>query len=153
MRALAISTAIVATWLGAASAYAVPRVLTLAADGSATEEGAVSGTKPASELLEGCAGFISEEPDFEVSLDVQRPSLRLRAEGPASTDRPIPSDLVLVVQLPDGSYQCNDDAAGGEDFHPQIDITNPAIGTYRVWVGSFATPKFSFTVSSPPPES
>ncbi|MDI3290729.1 hypothetical protein [Polyangium sp. 15x6] len=112
----------------------------------------MSGIRPASELLEGCAGFISEEPDFEVSLDTQRPSLRLRAEGPAATDRPIPSDLVLVVQLPDGTYQCNDDASG-EDYQPQIDITNPAIGTYRVWVGSFATPQFSFSVSSPPPES
>ncbi|MDI1429816.1 hypothetical protein [Polyangium sorediatum] len=145
MKTMAMGMVMAAAGLVAASVNAQPRPLPLGPDGSGSAAGIAIGAKPASELLEGCAGFVGEEANFEVQVDTERPSLRLRIESPP------PSDAVLVVQLPDGSYRCNDDASP-RDFQSQLDIENPALGTYRVWIGTFTNPSFTLSVSSPPRE-
>ena len=43
------------------------------------------------------------------------------------------SDTTLVVQRPDGTYLCNDDAEGR---NPVVSGSFPA-GAYRVWIGSY----------------
>ena len=45
------------------------------------------------------------------------------------------TDLVLVVQAPDGRVYCNDDFV---DRNPLVAVTDPPSGTYVVWVGTFA---------------
>ena len=44
-------------------------------------------------------------------------------------------DTTLIINAPDGSWYCNDDAPGTID--PMFDFTNPESGLYDVWVGSY----------------
>ena len=43
-------------------------------------------------------------------------------------------DLTLAVNLPDGTWECNDDAEG---LNPGLGFDSPMQGLYNVWVGSF----------------
>lgn len=89
--------------------------------------GTASGTRRASDLLEGCAGYIPEQPDYLFTQERPRSFLRLFTRSG--------TDLALVVQKPDGTYVCDDDSGPG--LNPAIDVTNPGRGTYRVWVGVY----------------
>ena len=46
-------------------------------------------------------------------------------------------DITLLVNLPDGSWACNDDGLGGTN--PLIVVHNAPSGLYDVWVGSYGT--------------
>ncbi|MDI1434482.1 pre-peptidase C-terminal domain-containing protein [Polyangium sorediatum] len=119
MKANAMSLVVVAG-MSAFSAHAAPLP-----GAPVTVVGTAAGTARASNRSSGCPGYIVDENDYEFSLDMARSSLRLRTESS--------KDLVLVVQLPDGSYRCDDDNGG--NGQPLIEITSPQLGTYRVWVG------------------
>lgn len=98
-------------------------------DGVSTEVTA-AGSEPAFELpAEGlfCAGFIGAEPDFSFELEAEGDRLRVYFESNA--------DSTLVVQLPDGSYLCNDDAVSGDNLNPLVEILAPDSGRYNVFVG------------------
>ena len=89
-----------------------------------------AGTVPAFELpvdVGLCTGFIGAEPDFSFALEAEGNQLRVYFEG----DR----DSTLVVELPDGSILCNDDAVIGDNLNPLISIAAPASGQYSVFVG------------------
>ena len=43
-------------------------------------------------------------------------------------------DHVLVVQLPDGRFVCNDDYSG---LDPAVLLASPQSGTYNIWVGVY----------------
>ena len=89
-----------------------------------------AGTVPAFELPADdtfCAGFIGEEPDFSFDLEAEGDRLRVYFEAQA--------DSTLVVQLPDGTYLCNDDAVTGDNLNPLVEIPAPAGGRYNVFVG------------------
>lgn len=45
-------------------------------------------------------------------------------------------DTILVMRLPDGSWQCDDDS--GTNNAPVISIVNPTPGQYAIWAGTFA---------------
>jgi hypothetical protein len=88
------------------------------------------GTIPAFELPADdifCAGFIGEEPDFSFDLEAEGDRLRVYFESS--------EDSTLVVQLPDGSYLCNDDAVSGDNLNPLVEIDEPESGRYNVFVG------------------
>lgn len=90
----------------------------------------VEGEAPAFELPVAvgiCAGYIDEEPDVSFELEAEGNHLRIYFEGDA--------DSTLVVQLPDGSILCNDDAVVGDNLNPLVDITDPPSGEYHVFVG------------------
>ncbi|MBK8048292.1 MAG: hypothetical protein IPK16_14925 [Anaerolineales bacterium] len=44
-------------------------------------------------------------------------------------------DTVLVVQMPDGSFKCNDNT-NEQLLDPTVTLDKPAQGRYNVWVGS-----------------
>ena len=45
-------------------------------------------------------------------------------------------DTTLVVNDPNGMWECNDDSDG---FNPQISFTDPQEGVYEIWVGTYDT--------------
>ncbi len=82
-----------------------------------------------------CSGFIAAAPTATVEMSGQGP-FGITATAEDGTD------LVLVVQAPDGTWFCSDDADGlnpGVQFGT-ADDTAVAAGTYRAWVGTLMDP-------------
>src|SRR5690606_8358374 len=76
----------------------------------------------------GCAGYINaERPDLDVNYTPGRYPLVFYVRSN--------SDTTLLVNLPDGSWVCNDDASGHD---PMIRLDRPAAGNYNVWVGTYS---------------
>ncbi|MDC3957563.1 hypothetical protein [Polyangium jinanense] len=129
MKAIAMSMVLVVGMVAATVYAQQPRLVRAPGPGaSATAVGTASGTQRASDRSAGCPGYIVEMNDFEITVDRARPNLRLNTESS--------KDLVLLVQLPDGSYRCDDDSGGNQQ--PEVNILNPRLGTYRVWIGVWA---------------
>ena len=84
----------------------------------------------ASYLGGDCRGFATAAPDFDVTYTAGDLSL-LRFYFVADEA----DDTTLIINAPDGSWHCNDDAPGTID--PQFDFQDPASGLYDVWIGSF----------------
>ena len=61
------------------------------------------------------------------------PSATVDASGPVTVAATADEDLTLVVQAPDGSWTCSDDADGSD---PRATVDGGA-GTYSVWVGTY----------------
>lgn len=80
-------------------------------------------------LGDGCRGFATAASDYDVTYTAGAQSL-LRFYFVADT-----ADTTLVINAPDGSWHCNDDAPGTID--PMIDFNNPEGGRYDIWVGSY----------------
>lgn len=87
--------------------------------------GTSGGNIDASTLSAGCSGWVSSTPDH--ILDARGAFSTMRILGHSS------GDVTLVVQKPDGSYLCNDDAEGTD---PVVEGSFAA-GSYRIWVGSY----------------
>lgn len=85
------------------------------------------GRIPADRLGRDCAGTIAEAPDVRLNYTAGSFPLYLFATSRA--------DVTLVVNLPDGSWICNDDFIGTD---PGIVLTRPASGQYDIWVGVFS---------------
>lgn len=76
----------------------------------------------------GCAGYIANgEPDLNVLYGGEGALLAFYTEAD--------DDLTLVVNLPDGSWRCSDDALGR---NPAIVVESPEGGLYNVWVGTYS---------------
>lgn len=86
-----------------------------------------AGDVAAGDVLEGCNGFVNAVPNavFNWSGEAER----LAFFGYSD------SDPVLVVQLPDGSFVCNDDA-GLNTVDPLVVVEDPAEGAYKVHFGT-----------------
>jgi hypothetical protein len=85
------------------------------------------GPHPAQALGGDCAGFIDyRQPDLNLDYRAGPYPLFISAKANA--------DLTLVINLPDGSWQCSDDFEG---LNPGVVIQRPASGTYNIWVGTF----------------
>lgn len=84
----------------------------------------------ASYLGGDCRGFATAAPDFDVTYEAGSLTL-LRFYFVADAAE----DTTLIINAPDGSWYCNDDAPGTID--PMYDFTNPQSGLYDVWVGSY----------------
>jgi len=84
----------------------------------------------ASYLGGDCRGFATAAPDYDVTFTAGNLSL-LRfyfvADGA--------DDTTLIINAPDGSWHCNDDATGTID--PQFDFQDPDSGLYDIWIGSY----------------
>jgi len=91
-----------------------------------TTTGTSGGAVNAQNLNQACRGWVAQNPDHLFIAQTAFSNLRILVNGGAG-------DTTLVVQKPDGSYVCNDDAEG----------RNPIVtgsftpGTYKVWVGSY----------------
>lgn len=84
------------------------------------------GSVSVSYLGAGCTGYASSAPDFSLNLDGAAQFLRFYVQAA--------EDTTLVVNTPDGAWQCNDDAFGS---NPAVDLSNAVAGRYDIWVGSF----------------
>jgi len=95
-----------------------PHVTSIDAGGS--DQNPISGS--------GCAGYINaERPDLD--LNYSSGSFKLFIYAQSS------SDTTLLVNLPDGSWVCSDDAMGR---NPVVALDNPPSGNYNIWVGTYA---------------
>lgn len=92
----------------------------------------------------GCAGYINaERPDLDINYTPGHYPLVIYVRSN--------SDTTLLVNLPDGSWVCSDDASGHD---PMIRLDRPAAGNYNVWVGTYgagATQKAGLYVSEAEP--
>ena len=85
------------------------------------------GDAAASDVQKGCNGFVSTTPDVVVNWSGEAAQLSFFVYSDA--------DPVLVIQQPDGSFVCNDDA-GLRTIDPLVVIKNPAEGAYKIHVGT-----------------
>jgi hypothetical protein len=94
-----------------------PRNVEVRAGGPNTAEG----------LGRDCAGFIDfRQPDVNLTYRSGQYPLIIAARSSA--------DVTLVVNLPDGSWLCNDDFDG---TNPALVMERPQSGLYNIWVGTF----------------
>ncbi|MFT6399620.1 MAG: hypothetical protein ACJAYU_004389 [Bradymonadia bacterium] len=89
------------------------------------------------ELAAGCAGFIANAPDVDFNYVAGSMPLYLFATSD--------EDTTLVVNLPDGSWICNDDSDG---FNPALAFAAPQSGLYNIWVGSYVAGEYPAAVLS-----
>ena len=86
------------------------------------------GEVDASTLDEACVGFINDAPVMKVNWEGTADFIDIFFYSD--------TDPTLVVQLPDGSYVCADDA-NENLLDPELTVEKPAAGEYKIWVGSF----------------
>ncbi len=86
------------------------------------------GEVDASTLDENCVGFINDAPVMKANWEGEAEFIDIFFYSD--------TDPTLVVQLPDGSYVCADDA-NENLLDPELTIEKPADGEYKIWVGSF----------------
>jgi len=82
----------------------------------------------AATLDDMCVGFIAEAPSFTVNWEGEVEAFDIFYHSDF--------DPTLVLQLPDGSYLCNDDASDNL-LDPELTVEAPAAGEYNLWVGSY----------------
>jgi S1-C subfamily serine protease len=88
------------------------------------------GTVDTTYLGGDCIGYAADAPDFRLHWSGRSDQLRIffRADGEG--------DTTLLINRPDGSWVCNDDAHH-RTLDPMVIINNPAVGQYDIWVGSY----------------
>lgn len=85
------------------------------------------GSVDASTLGSPCVGYISDAPDLRVDYQAGSAPLIIGVQSDA--------DTTLVINMPDGSWVCDDDS--GYLLNPLISLDVPASGQYDIWVGSY----------------
>lgn len=86
-------------------------------------------------LGDNCLGYAAADPDvvLELAPGFERVTFLI-----ASAE-----DTTLIVNLPNGSWSCNDDTNG---LNPALVYHNAAPGRYQVWIGSYAAETFDDAV-------
>lgn len=92
--------------------------------------GTLKTAKPASEVAEGCPGFLGDEATME---------FRIASDMPMEIAVLADIDAVMVIEGPEGPH-CQDDGKGS---NPALGRTWKA-GDYRLWVGSFEAQSEAF---------
>lgn len=87
------------------------------------------GDVDASTLDASCSGYINEDPTVSVNWTGSVPFIKSFVYSD--------HDPVLVVEQPDGTFLCNDDA-NSLLLDPVIQLTEPITGVYNIWVGSYS---------------
>ncbi len=86
-------------------------------------------------LGDNCLGYAAADPDVVLEL---APGFKRLTFLIASAE-----DTTLIVNLPNGSWSCNDDTNG---LNPALVYHNAAPGSYQVWIGSYAADTFDDAV-------
>ena len=96
-------------------------------DGTEMYSGRFGGPESAQSLSTECPGWVAAQPNHQIYVpaDLEFAQLVVNSE---------PFDSTLVVQLPDGSFLCNDDTYG---LNPAVQIEPVPSGQLRVWVGAY----------------
>lgn len=90
------------------------------------------GSINASSLGGGCVGYIANAPDFQLDYDAGSLPLWLTVASD--------SDVTLVVNLPNGSWICDDDSGDGLD--PSLYFSSPMSGVYDIWIGTYSSSSY-----------
>jgi len=78
--------------------------------------------------LGGCTTYINgRAPDVDLNYSAGGYALTISAESS--------SDVMLLVNTPDGNWHCNDD--GGDGLDPVLRFSSPQSGQYNIWVGTY----------------
>ncbi len=75
----------------------------------------------------GCTGWILNAPDYELTYEAGSWPLNIYFKGDG--------DTTILINGPDGSWHCNDDANG---FNPHVSFPTPMSGVYDIWVGTYS---------------
>lgn len=95
-------------------------------------------------LGDNCLGYAASDPDFLVELSGGFSRITFLSASHA--------DTTLIMNLPNGSWACNDDTNG---LNPALVFHNAPPGPYRVWIGSYAPETYdesALTISEAGPE-
>lgn len=90
-----------------------------------------------SSSLPECGGYTDTAPDFRLEWGGRSTRLRFHFV-PVAVDG-IEPDASLIVQSPDGQWNCNRDFAPGF-ARPSVEFINPAAGMYHIWVADEDNP-------------
>lgn len=79
----------------------------------------------------GCGyGYVASAPDVDLYYETSAGSdLFISVQSD--------EDTTLLVNLPDGSWACDDDGLGGSN--PLVVVPNATAGLYDIWVGTYGT--------------
>ena len=91
------------------------------------------GEVDASYLGGACVGHAAEAPEVRLSWSGASAQLRIFFNAPGG------EDSSLLVNLPDGSWLCNDDTDG---LNPEVLLSDAPEGQYDIWVGSYERGEF-----------
>ncbi|HEX3049719.1 MAG TPA: hypothetical protein VHP83_03615, partial [Aggregatilineaceae bacterium] len=91
-----------------------------------TKETSAGGDIDAATVNANCSGYVTSAPDLRINWTGQTANLRVFFVGQ--------DDTTLTMQDPAGNWLCNDNAFNS--VNPGVDIKNPAVGTYNLWIGS-----------------
>jgi len=97
-----------------------PRVIEMAAGGSTN----------VAYLGSDCAGFAAQAPDVRLQWNGAGSALSVFFQPSEA------GDASLIVNLPDGSWLCNDDWSD-DSLNPMIRIESASSGQYDIWVGTY----------------
>ena len=86
-------------------------------------------------LGDNCLGYAAKDPDFLIELTGEFNRITFLI---ASAE-----DTTLIMNLPNGSWACNDDTNG---LNPALVLHNSAPGSYRLWIGSYAAETYDESV-------
>ncbi|MEN1729186.1 MAG: serine protease [Pseudomonadota bacterium] len=92
-------------------------------------EMAAGGSTDVSYLGEGCIGFAAVAPDIRMQWAGAASELIFAFSADEG------GDTSLIVNVPDGSWVCDDDSGGNLD--PMVVLSNPMSGQYDIWVGTY----------------
>lgn len=78
-----------------------------------------------------CSGYIAaDQPDFRIHYTPSNYPLGIFVNSLI--------DTTLIVNTPDGSWECNDDFSELENNNSGILLTTPLTGQYDIWVGTYS---------------
>jgi hypothetical protein len=84
------------------------------------------GSVSVQDVSSNCRGYASAAPDIELNYSAGGYQLNLYSKSD--------TDVTLIVNAPDGSWWCSDDAYG---TNPHVNFSNPQSGTYDIWIGTY----------------
>lgn len=82
-------------------------------------------------LADNCLGYAAADPDVLLELEdgFERVTFLVASEN----------DTALIVNLPNGSWSCNDDSNG---LNPALVYHHALPGKYQIWIASYAPDKY-----------
>lgn len=94
------------------------------------------GDRDATGLAPGCVGKISDAPDFRLTYQAGDYPLAFRTSSS--------EDTTLVINGPDGVWNCDDDSWGGGENSDgegigdaEVFYNSPQSGVYDIWIGTY----------------
>jgi hypothetical protein len=86
-------------------------------------------------LGDNCLGYAASDPDFLIELTSEFNRITFLV---ASAD-----DTTLIINLPNGSWACDDDTNG---LNPALVLHDAPAGAYRLWIGSYSAETYDESI-------